>query len=39
MYKVLMGVFPFLVIEVIVIVCVCIWPELATWLPNKMLGV
>ncbi len=39
MYKVLMGVLPFLVIEVLVIVCVSIWPELATWLPNKMLGV
>jgi len=39
MSKVLMGVLPFLVIEVAVIVCVCIWPELATWLPNKMLGV
>ncbi|MCF8078709.1 MAG: TRAP transporter large permease [Desulfobacterales bacterium] len=38
MSKVLMGVFPFLVIEVVVIVCVSIWPELATWLPNTMLG-
>jgi tripartite ATP-independent transporter DctM subunit len=38
MSNVLMGVLPFLVIEGIVIACVCIWPELALWLPNKMLG-
>lgn len=38
MATVLKGVFPFLVIEVIVIVCVCVFPELATWLPDKMLG-
>jgi len=36
--EVLLGVIPFVIIEVIVIVCVCIWPELALWLPNKMLG-
>ncbi len=35
---VLLGVIPFVIIEVIVIICVCIWPELALWLPNKMLG-
>ncbi len=35
---VLWGVVPFVIIEIIVIVCVCIWPELALWLPNKMLG-
>ena len=38
MATVLKGVFPFLVIEVIVILSVCIFPELATWLPDKMLG-
>jgi TRAP-type C4-dicarboxylate transport system permease large subunit len=38
MSHVLLGVFPFVIIEVIVIVCVCIWPELALWLPNKMIG-
>jgi len=35
---VLWGVFPFLVIEAIVIVLVCIFPEIALWLPNKMIG-
>jgi tripartite ATP-independent transporter DctM subunit len=38
MAHVLLGAAPFLVIDVIVIVCVCIWPELALWLPNKMIG-
>jgi C4-dicarboxylate transporter DctM subunit len=38
MAQVLLGAAPFLVIDVIVIVCVCIWPELALWLPNKMIG-
>jgi len=38
MSHVLLGVIPFVIIEVIVIVCVCIWPELALWLPNKMIG-
>lgn len=38
MSHVLLGVVPFLIIEVIVILCVCIWPELALWLPNKMIG-
>ena len=38
MSQVLLGVFPFLVIEAIVIICVCIWPQLALWLPNKMIG-
>jgi len=38
MAHVLVGAAPFLVIDVIVIVCVCIWPELALWLPNKMIG-
>jgi TRAP-type mannitol/chloroaromatic compound transport system permease large subunit len=38
MSHVLLGVIPFVIIEVIVIVCVSIWPELALWLPNKMIG-
>jgi tripartite ATP-independent transporter DctM subunit len=38
MAHVLLGAAPFLVIDVIVIICVCIWPELAVWLPNKMIG-
>lgn len=38
MSHVLMGVAPFLVIDVIVIVCICIWPGLALWLPNMMIG-
>ena len=38
MSHVLIGVIPFVIIEVLVIVCVCIWPELALWLPNKMIG-
>ncbi len=35
---VLWGVLPFVVIEVIVIVAVAAFPELALWLPNKMIG-
>ncbi|MBN2033642.1 MAG: TRAP transporter large permease [Deltaproteobacteria bacterium] len=38
MSHVLLGAAPFLIIDVIVIVCVCVWPELAVWLPNKMIG-
>jgi len=38
MSHVLLGVVPFVIIEGIVIVCVCIWPELATWLPDRMIG-
>lgn len=38
MSRVLLGAAPFLVIDVLVIICVCIWPELALWLPNKMIG-
>ena len=38
MSRVLLGAAPFLAIDVIVIICVCIWPELAVWLPNKMIG-
>ena len=38
MSHVLLGVIPFVIIEGIVIFCVCIWPELALWLPNRMIG-
>ncbi len=38
MSHVLLGVIPFVIIEGLVIACVCIWPELATWLPNRMIG-
>lgn len=38
MSHVLLGVIPFVIIEFMVIICVCIWPELALWLPNKMIG-
>jgi tripartite ATP-independent transporter DctM subunit len=38
MSHVLLGVVPFVIIEALVIVAVCIWPELALWLPNKMIG-
>jgi C4-dicarboxylate transporter, DctM subunit len=38
MSHVLLGVFPFFVIDGIVIVCVSIWPELALWLPNMMIA-
>lgn len=38
MSHILMGVIPFVIIEGLVIVCVCIWPELALWLPNKMIN-
>jgi len=38
MSHVLLGVFPFLIIEGIVIACICIWPGLALWLPNMMIG-
>jgi len=38
MSHVLLGVFPFVIIELIVIACVCIWPGLALWLPNMMIG-
>ena len=38
MSQVLLGVFPFIIIELIVIACVCIWPGLALWLPNMMIG-
>ena len=38
MYQVLWGVTPFVIIDCLVIVILCIWPELALWLPNKMIG-
>jgi len=38
MSQVLLGVTPFILIDCLVIVCLCIWPELAVWLPNKMIG-
>ena len=38
MAHVLLGVIPFVIIDGIVIVCLCIWPDLALWLPNKMIG-
>jgi tripartite ATP-independent transporter DctM subunit len=34
--KILLGVVPFVIIELIVIAAVCVWPELALWLPSKM---
>ena len=38
MSQVLLGVVPFVMIDLFVIVLLCIWPELALWLPNKMIG-
>jgi tripartite ATP-independent transporter DctM subunit len=38
MSHVLLGVIPFVIIECLVILAVCIWPELALWLPDKMIG-
>ncbi|CAB5163162.1 hypothetical protein D3OALGB2SA_5562 [Olavius algarvensis associated proteobacterium Delta 3] len=38
MSKVLLGVIPFVIIDLLVIVLLCIRPELATWMPNKMIG-
>jgi len=38
MHQVLLGVTPFVIIDLLVIVLLCIWPELALWLPNKMIG-
>ncbi len=36
MPKFLLGVVPFVMIDLLVMVLLCIWPELALWLPNKM---
>ena len=38
MAHVLLGVAPFVIIDCLVIIILCIWPELALWLPNKMIG-
>ena len=38
MSRILLGVIPFIIIEILVIILVTIWPELALWLPNKMIG-
>ncbi|MGA8179936.1 MAG: TRAP transporter large permease [Desulfobacterales bacterium] len=38
MSKVLLGAAPFVLIDCLLIVLVCIWPQLALWLPNKMIG-
>lgn len=35
---VLKGTLPFVIIDLLVIILVCIFPELALWLPNKMIG-
>ncbi len=36
--SVLKGVLPFVIIDLLVIILVCVFPELALWLPNKMIG-
>lgn len=36
--QVLWGVLPFVIIELIVIAAVCVFPELALWLPSLMIG-
>ena len=38
MSHVLWGVTPFVIIDCLVILLVCLFPELALWLPNKMIG-
>jgi C4-dicarboxylate transporter DctM subunit len=38
MSKVLLGAAPFVLIDCLLIVILCIWPQLALWLPNKMIG-
>jgi C4-dicarboxylate transporter, DctM subunit len=38
MSKVLLGAAPFVLIDCLLIVTLCIWPQLALWLPNKMIG-
>ncbi len=38
MSSVLIGVMPFVLIDCLVIVMLCIWPSLALWLPNMMIG-
>jgi C4-dicarboxylate transporter DctM subunit len=38
MSKVLLGAAPFVLIDCLLIVILCIWPQIALWLPNKMIG-
>jgi C4-dicarboxylate transporter, DctM subunit len=38
MSQVLLGAAPFVLIDCLLIVLLCIWPQLALWLPNKMIG-
>ncbi|HIH36895.1 MAG TPA: TRAP transporter large permease [Methanocellales archaeon] len=38
MSRVLIGIVPFVIIDLLAIACVCVWPELALWLPNQMLN-
>ena len=38
MSHVLLGVTPFIIIDCLVIVLLCLFPEMALWLPNKMIG-
>ena len=38
MYQVLWGGTPFVIIDCLVIVILCIWPDLALRLPNMMIG-
>ena len=38
MSQVLLGVFPFILIDIVLIILVSLFPELALWLPNKMIG-
>lgn len=38
MSKVLLGAAPFVLIDCLLIVLLCIWPQIAVWLPNKMIG-
>jgi C4-dicarboxylate transporter DctM subunit len=37
MSQVLLGALPFVLIDCLLIVILCIWPQLALWLPNKMI--
>jgi C4-dicarboxylate transporter DctM subunit len=38
MSQVLLGVFSFILIGIVLIILVSLFPELALWLPNKMIG-
>jgi TRAP-type C4-dicarboxylate transport system permease large subunit len=35
---ILRGVFPFMLCMVLAIVILCVFPEIATWLPQKVMG-